>query len=134
MSAIQFRGQTIDLHVLRLAITTLIDRALQGNTITYSELAQHLGLPTHGNALGKCLSPYLDYVNYFCRDRGQPMLSVLVIRTSGNMRGYPGEGFFKLMLEWEVYNPLSDSDAARRSWVDAYKLKVFNYWSTGSAV
>lgn len=134
MSTIEFRGQTIDQSIVRSMMLILIDLAMQQKRISYKELAERLGLPTHGNALGKCLSPYLDYVNYLCRSRGMPMLSVLVIRTSGNMQGYPGEGFYKLMQEWSVYEPLHNSDASRKLWTDAYTLKVFNYWSNGSLV
>lgn len=130
----QYKTNKIDLVIAQKILLILLECAVTGLKINYKDLAERVGLPTHGNALGTCLGPYLDYINWMCLDRNQPLLSTLVVTTSGNMKGYPGQGYYKLLIEWGIYKPLDDSAFNRRLWTDAYTLKVFAYWSFGSTV
>ena len=72
----------------------LIRRACARRTITYSELAQRVGLPLQPYILSRHLPGLLDDISMAEHDEGWPLLSVLVLRKAD---GLPGVGFFRLV-------------------------------------
>lgn len=86
----------------------LLKKALTRETATYEEIALKFGLPSSGNGLGASLSPKLGHLLTWCKERGLPPISVLVVRKSGAQAGLPGRGFWS-MLDLEEL----DDDAKR---------------------
>lgn len=84
--------------IKQTALRLLIEKAQNQETTTYEDLAIALGLPSTGNALGKVLGKILGEVNTWAMVRGQPYLSSLVVRKSGEDQGLPGQGFWDLVL------------------------------------
>jgi hypothetical protein len=113
----------------QLSVTRMLIRlAMQRRTIYYSDLAVRLGHNVPNMALGKVLGPSLMKVNQWCWERNQPWLSALVVRSSGNHEGLPGEGFFNEMQELGAYTPEVDTHKARRAWAEPYIENVWDYW------
>lgn len=117
-----------------LAHNILIEVAQRGETISYKELAQRLGTPTHGHALGKVLGPILDEINMWSSARGIPLVSSVVVRTSGPTAGYPGDGFYRLCQRLGYYCPKRDDSVERKIWTDSYLAHVWRFWGTGSPI
>ena len=109
-------------HALRL----LIEKAQNQETITYEDLAISLGLPSSGNALGKTLGVILGEVNEWSMKRGQPYLTSLVIRKSGEDQGLPGRGFWEMILPGHILS--ASNRSARRSMLTVLHSQVFNYY------
>lgn len=81
-------------NIHRDILLTLIKTASDGDTITYSKLAQIHNLPEVGNTLGIALSGYLYTILLHCENYNMPPLTALVVRKSGQDRGLPGRGFW----------------------------------------
>ena len=111
----------------------LIRLAMQRRTIYYSELAERLGYNVPNMALGKVLSPTLERVNQWCWERQHPWLTALVVRSSGNHTGLPGEGFFNEMQELGAYTPEVDTHKARRAWAEPYIKGIWDFWGPDDA-
>lgn len=114
--------------IVRQIYQYLVEKAFQGETTTYSEIAISFGLPASGNQLGAALSPILSKIFVFCANGGQPHLTSLVVRKSGDDKGLPGGGF------WDLLRGHSDLDVppqrqARREVTADLQNEVFSYWS-----
>lgn len=114
-------------HLLAL----LVNCGLNQTTISYTQAAMTIGTPTKGNALGKVIGRLLAEVNEWCLFRGWPLLGTLVIRTSGNTAGYPGDGYYQLVQNLGIYRPVNDSLTERKSWTDSYFQRVWDYFGAG---
>ena len=68
-----------------MVLKTLKEHAAQKEAITYSALTAITGHPQQGFGL------FLDPITIYCRTKGRPNLSVMVVRSGGN--GRPGDGF-----------------------------------------
>jgi len=113
----------------QLSLTRILIRtAMQRKTIYYSDLAERLGYNVPNMALGKVLGPGMGKVNEWCWERGMPWLTALVVRSSGNHNGLPGEGFFAEMIELGAYRPEIDNHKERREWAEPYIEGVWEYW------
>lgn len=114
--------------IVRQIYQYLVEKAFQGETTTYSEIAIQFGLPASGNQLGAALSPILSKIFIFCANGGQPHLTSLVVRKSGEDKGLPGGGF------WDLLRGHSDLDVppqrpVRRQVTADLQNEVFSYWS-----
>jgi hypothetical protein len=77
----------------------LVQKAQNGETTTYESIAKEFGFPDKGNQLGQTLSPILGGIWEWCSQRGQPQLTVIVVRKSGADEGMPGRGFWSMFGE-----------------------------------
>ncbi|NHC12987.1 hypothetical protein [Motilibacter deserti] len=68
----------------------LVEVALAGETLTYGELREELGLPYLVQGMGR----FLDLLSEDCRRRGEPSLASLVVNAStGEVGGaFAGDG------------------------------------------
>lgn len=105
------------------AFTKLVSKAIQGKSVTYKDFAEELNLPTEGHQLGIHLSPVLTHIANFCKKRGWPPLTVIVVRKSGTGAGLPGNGF------WELMGQGSLNAADRAHWTESYGIQVFEFWA-----
>lgn len=104
-------------------VQVLIRLATQGTTITYQDLALELGLPSAGNALAKCLVPYLSNVFFWCKARQLPHLTSLVVRKSGTDKGLPGPGF------WDFMGTGVTKIGDKRFFTDIYHKEVYAFFA-----
>jgi len=111
------------LELIKKARRILINVATNRKTITYSELASKLELPTSGNALGQALSPILYNILRWSQCRGMPPLTAVVVNKSGLNKGYPGQGFWNALFETKF----SVEDMA--AWFTSILKSVHDYWS-----
>lgn len=109
-------------HLVKSIYMFLVGKAMVGHTTTYENIANEFGLPNKGNQLGSTLSPILSHIYHFCRSKGQPHLTAIVVRKSGEDKDLPGKGF------WDLYNAVDDRNERRRMTRDL-QAAVFNYWS-----
>ena len=92
-------------EIVANALNILTELARRGETITYGDLLQQLGINRRRRPAGQVAAPYLNLVVVYCIAVGVPPLSVLVVNGPNSPNaGQPGEGFF-------VWFP--DADEAR---------------------
>ena len=72
-------------------------KAIQGMTTTYEEIASALNLPMSWPKLGATLSPILGAIFTEEYAAGEPHLTSIVVRKSGQDEGLPGAGFWVLI-------------------------------------
>lgn len=113
--------------VSQKVLRILIETAQNRTTITYEDLAKRLpGFPTAGSALGQALIAPLYDVLHWCKDRGVPPLTSLVVRKSGADQGIPGRGF------WEAYTPnLPVTDTLKHALIQILHEEVYEYYAFG---
>ena len=113
--------------LIRQIYSYLVGKAFLGHTTTYENIANEFGLPNKGNQLGSTLSPLLSSIYKFCETHHQPMLTVIVVRKSGEHKDLPGNGF------WALYNKhpalAVESIEDRRRYTRSLQQQVFEYWS-----
>jgi hypothetical protein len=103
--------------------------ALNDTTMTYREAADAIGMEHIPNmALPKVIGGPLGEINDTCLYLGWPLLGALIVRTSGNNAGYPGDGFYRLAQNLGVYCPNTDSLAERQSFIETYLTRVWNHF------
>lgn len=123
------RKETQDMFrpfLIRQIYSYLVGKAFLGHTTTYENIANEFGLPNKGNQLGSTLSPLLSSIYKFCRQHHQPMLTVIVVRKSGEHKDLPGNGF------WSLYNDMLVAPVVtieeRREYTRSLQTQVFEYW------
>jgi len=84
----QFRGKP----EYSIVYAELITAARYRGIVTYQETAKLLGWPLQGQLLGNRLGKLLGEISEDEVSHGRPMLSAIVVSTSGR----PSEGFFNL--------------------------------------
>jgi alkylated DNA nucleotide flippase Atl1 len=113
--------------LVRQIYNYLVGKAFLGHTTTYENIANEFGLPNKGNQLGSTLSPLLSSIYKFCETHHQPMLTVIVVRKSGEHKDLPGNGF------WALYNKhpalAVETIEDRRRYTRSLQQQVFEYWS-----
>jgi hypothetical protein len=72
-----------------LAYAELLQAARYRGVMTYQAVAQIMGLPLTGNNMGREVGQLIGEISQDEVQNGRPMLSALVVGTSG----VPGEGF-----------------------------------------
>ena len=115
-------------YIVRQVYQHLMKKAMDGETTTYSEIAVRFNLPASGNQLGAVLSPILTKIFLFCVGNGQPHLTSLVVRKSGEDKGIPGGGFWDLLQEHTELKVLPNRPTRRQVAADLQN-EVFSYWS-----
>lgn len=115
-------------YIVRQIYQYLVEKAFQGETTTYSDIAIRFGLPASGNQLGAALSPILSKIFIFCVNSGQPHLTSLVVRKSGEDKGIPGGGFWDLLEAHTELKVLPNRPMRRQVTADLQN-EVFSYWS-----
>lgn len=113
--------------LIRQIYNYLVGKAFLGHTTTYENIANEFGLPNKGNQLGSTLSPLLSSIYEFCVKHHQPLLTVIVVRKSGELKDLPGNGF------WALYNKhpvlAVETIADRREYTRSLQQQVFEYWA-----
>ncbi len=106
-----------------LVYCELIKAAQTGGLITYQAVAQIMGLPLTGNYMGKEVGQLIGEISQDEVRNGRPMLSALVVGTSG----VPGEGF----LTWakELERLTDDSKEGRAAFWESEKQSVYQAWA-----
>ncbi len=102
----------------------LVATARHRGTITYQEIAKLVGFPLEGNYMGAEIGRLLGEISEDEHRRRRPMLSAIVVTTSG----MPGPGFFKLARDLAKLRgtKLADQRAFWKSEVRA----VHSTWKT----
>lgn len=85
-------GKYQDTKAHRLVYAKLIQVAQARGLTTYQHVAKIMGLPLAGNLMGKETGQMLGEISEEEVRCGRPMLSAVVVGTSG----YPGNGFYGL--------------------------------------
>ena len=112
-------------HIYRF----LVHKAQNKQTTYYEEIAikfQSLGLYTSGSALGACLTPILDDIFNWCKNRGHPPLTSIVVRKSGADAGFPGRGFWDAYGMPDIHNLEANQ---KQRIVNFCHKQVFDYYS-----
>jgi len=94
-----------------LVLAELITAARYKGKVTYQEIAKLIGLPLEGNYMGAQIGHLLGDISEDETKRGRPMLSAIVVNTTGQ----PGPGFFDLARGLGRLSGAS-SDEERRFW------------------
>jgi hypothetical protein len=105
-----------------LIYAELIVAARHRGTVTYQELADLIGLPTHGIALGVKLGEYIGTISEDEVSHGRPMLSAIVV----NVQGKPGEGFY--WLARQLGKLKSEHPADEAEFFESEKKAVYKTW------
>ena len=105
-----------------LIYSELIRAAQHHGIVTYQELADLVGLPLQGNYMGKELGHYTGEISREESEHGRPMLSAIVVGSSGK----PGGGFF--VLAKELGKLTSDDPAEQNAFWEAEKRAVYETW------
>lgn len=125
----------VNKELVRKVYRFLIMRAMIGELTCYEEIAIKFDLPAVGNSLGKTLSPILEHIFLWCKRRGQPHLTSIVVRKSGADAGIPGRGFWVLALKGSTFEDIADATSQEKiakqmkvTLTSAYQKQVFDYW------
>lgn len=88
---------TQEMNVNQKAVQFLIGVACRRETTYYEALALECDLPSKGNALSMAVTKLLTEVFEWCRKKGLPPLTSLVVRKSGKFKGHHGRGFWTIV-------------------------------------
>lgn len=102
----------------------LIHHACMKTTTTYGEIAPLLGLPPTGNHMGSVIGHELWVIGEWCKSRGWPALTSVVVKANV---GVPGPGFWTMMKQEGL--SLS-TQKARTNW---FHSQVFAYFDRPAA-
>ncbi len=119
----QYRGT----REYALIFAELITAARYRGTVTYQELAELVGLPTHGSHMGAELGAYLGAISEDEVQQGRPMLSAIAVGKNGR----PGGGFFPFAKE--LGRLASDEPADQQAFWEAEKKVVYATWQRSFA-
>ena len=106
-----------------LVYAELLQAARYHGLTTYQAVAQIMGLPMTGNLMGKEVGQLIGEISQDEVQSGRPMLSALVVGTSG----VPGEGF----LTWakELGRLTDDSKEGRAAFWESERQAVYQAWA-----
>jgi hypothetical protein len=106
-----------------LVYAELLQAARYRGVTTYQAVAQIMGLPMTGNLMGKEVGQLIGEISGDEVQNGRPMLSALVVGTSG----VPGEGF----LTWakELGRLTDDSKEGRAAFWESERQAVYQAWA-----
>ena len=106
-----------------LIYAELIAAARYRGTVTYQELADLIGLPLQGNYMGTEIGHYLGEISRNeVEQGGRPMLSVIAVRTSGQL----GDGFFDLARQLGRLHGAGEVE--QRRFMQAEQDAVYETW------
>jgi len=104
-----------------LVYAALIEAAKERDFITYSWVAQTMGLPPRGNYMSREVGQLLGEITQEEHDKGRPMLSALARNATGGI----GPGFFALARD--LGRMQADDDKA--AFLAAETEAVYSAWS-----
>ena len=110
-----------DTKEYRIVYSELIQVARCHGLTTYQHIAKRMGLPLAGNLMGRETGQMLGEISEEEARCGRPMLSAVVVGTSG----YPGDGFYGLAHRLGKL-PLARENA--EFW-EAERDRVYNEWA-----
>ncbi len=102
----------------------LIHHACTKTTTTYGDIAPLIGLPSSGNHMGTVIGTELWHIGEWCKSRGWPPLTSLVVKANLNV---PGPGFWKMMEQEGISFA---NQKVRTRW---YHGQVFAYFDRNPA-
>ena len=106
-----------------LVYCELIQAARTRTYLSYSEIAQIMGLPPSGNYMAKEIGAMLGEISGDEVSQGRPMLSVLA--KSKNLPR-PGKGFFVLAKQMGIYKGEGEEEE-KRFWEETCEA-VYSTW------
>lgn len=104
----------------------LIVAAQQRERMTYQAIAKLMGLPPSGNHMGREIGIMLGEITEVEHAQGRPMLSAIVVNTSGQ----PGPGFFILGQQLGRYSGTTRAEEVE-FW-HTEEAKVYASWDTAA--
>lgn len=107
-----------------LVYCELISAACSRGTLTYSEVADIMGLPPSGNYMGREVGQMLGEISQNEYHAGRPLLSAVAV---SKRRGVPGRGFFGLAREFGKLQDNTTEEDERRFWEEE-KAAVYAAW------
>jgi hypothetical protein len=105
-----------------LIFAELVVAARHRGTVTYQELAELVGLPTHGTHMGVEIGGYIGAISEDEVSHGRPMLSAIVV----NVEGKPGIGFYSLARQLGKLK--SEHPADEEAFFESEKKAVYQTW------
>jgi hypothetical protein len=106
-----------------LVYAELLQAARYRGVITYQAVAQIMGLLMTGNLMGKKVGQLIGEISQDEVQNGRPMLSALVVGTSG----VPGDGFYTWAKE--LGRLTDDSREARAAFWESERQAVYQAWA-----
>lgn len=103
----------------------LIETARKKTLITYSKLAQPLGLDMEIEKDRDALSEYLEEIARHEQANGRPMLTAVVVHKGGDNN--PGEGFYSIACKLGLFNENRHPRERLTFWACQIH-EVFNSW------
>lgn len=103
-------------------------KAIQGMTTTYEEIASALGLPQAWPKLGATLSPILGEIFTEEHAAGEPYLTSIVVRKSGQDHGLPGAGFW-VLVEQQQHALVAVNREQKRALTQNFQQAVFAHYA-----
>lgn len=111
------------------AVGILEAMARTRSTISYKEFGERMGLQGKPNAALE-VSTTLAEVTTWCKFSGIPNLPVLVVRSSGRERGFPGPGFWGLLENGVASpSPAKMTYPERRALARQLQQEAFDYYT-----
>jgi len=110
-----------------LIFAELIIAARHRGTVTYQEIAELIGLPTKGIAMGVKIGEYIGTISEDEVSHSRPMLSALVVNVSGK----PGAGFYWLARQLGKLN--SEHPADEEAFFESEKRAIYRTWQRSFA-
>jgi hypothetical protein len=105
-----------------LVYSELIAAARYSGLLTYQDIARIMGLPLSGNHMGREVGIILGEISDDEVSNGRPMLSALVVGTSGQ----PGLGLFSLAKQFDKLP--DDTEEAKQRFVQQERQAVYDTW------
>ena len=102
-----------------LVLAELVTAAQYRGTTTYQQVAVIMGLPPMGNHMGREVGRILDEINKDEVQGGRPMLSAVVV----NSTGVPSRGFYALAQELRRAGGGTDKEIWERE-----RAAVYDAW------
>ena len=106
-----------------LVYAELLQAARYRGVITYQAVAQIIGLPLTGNYMGKEVGQLIGEISQDEVQNGRPMLSSLVVGTSG----VPGDGFYTWAKD--LGRLTDDAKEARAAFWESERQAVYKTWA-----
>jgi hypothetical protein len=106
-----------------LVYSEMISAARYRGVITYQAVAQIMGLPLTGSYMGHEVGQLIGEISRDEVQNGRPMLSALVVGTSG----VPGDGFYTWAKA--LGRLTNDSKEARAAFWEGEKQAVYQAWA-----
>lgn len=107
-----------------IAYALLIERARQGKTVSYKEIAEIMGLPPSGNHMGQETGHLVGEISQEEHQYGRPLLSAIVVRDHFNT---PGAGFHDMAIRLGVMPRWGDEFQRNLFWREEMQ-RVYEEW------